>query len=76
MPVAPERPPTRVSGTPAAREVAAATEPNQERIREASSSPDSEELFEDNDVSVLMMRITALEKDKIFKDVQMASLME
>ncbi|KAJ0810158.1 hypothetical protein HanPI659440_Chr01g0023521 [Helianthus annuus] len=60
----------------AAREGAAATEPNQERTHEVFSSPDSEELFEDNEVAVLMKRITALEEVKIFKDVQIASLME
>ncbi|KAM0041766.1 hypothetical protein Hdeb2414_s0011g00370131 [Helianthus debilis subsp. tardiflorus] len=60
----------------AAREAEAAAEPNQDRTQEASSSPDSEELFEDNETTILMKRITALEEDKIFKDVQIASLIE
>ncbi|KAF5823073.1 hypothetical protein HanRHA438_Chr01g0035161 [Helianthus annuus] len=60
----------------AAKEAAAATEPNQERTHEVSSSPDNEELFENNEVEVLMKRTTALEEDKIFKDVQIVSLLE
>ncbi|KAM0019839.1 hypothetical protein Hdeb2414_s0025g00660381 [Helianthus debilis subsp. tardiflorus] len=59
-----------------AKEAAVVTEPNQERTQEAPSSPVSEELFEDNKVAILMKRITALEEDKIFNDVQIASLME
>ncbi|MFS7913761.1 hypothetical protein Hanom_Chr02g00145471 [Helianthus anomalus] len=59
-----------------AREAEAATEIIPERTQETSSSHDSEELFEDNEVVVLMKRVTALEEDKIFKDVQIASLME
>ncbi|MFS8002873.1 hypothetical protein Hanom_Chr13g01207201 [Helianthus anomalus] len=50
----------------AVKEIASATiEPSQERTHEASSSPDSENLFENNAVEVLMKRITALEEDKI-----------
>ncbi|MFS8033760.1 hypothetical protein Hanom_Chr17g01573361 [Helianthus anomalus] len=60
----------------AINERATTAEPSQERIREASSSPDCENLFENNDVEFLMKRITALEEDKIFKDVQIASLLE
>ncbi|KAJ0805485.1 hypothetical protein HanPI659440_Chr02g0050551 [Helianthus annuus] len=50
--------------------------PDQEKVHEPASSPDSEDLFGDIDVGVLMKRITSLKKDKIFKDVQIASLLE
>ncbi|MFS7904944.1 hypothetical protein Hanom_Chr01g00041981 [Helianthus anomalus] len=53
-----------------------ATEPIPERNQESSSNTDIEELFEDNEVAVLMKRVTTLEEDKIFQDVQIASLME
>ncbi|KAM0056900.1 hypothetical protein Hdeb2414_s0006g00223831 [Helianthus debilis subsp. tardiflorus] len=60
----------------AARESEVAAEPNQDKTQGASKSPNSEELFKDNETTILMKRITALEEDKIFKDVQIASLME
>ncbi|MFS7917175.1 hypothetical protein Hanom_Chr03g00185981 [Helianthus anomalus] len=43
---------------------------NQEEVQEPVSSPDSENLFGDVDVGVLMKKITVLEEDKIFKDIQ------
>ncbi|MFS7993367.1 hypothetical protein Hanom_Chr12g01093211 [Helianthus anomalus] len=48
----------------AAKEAAVVTEPNQERTQEAPSSPDSEELFEDNKVAILMKRITTVAPGK------------
>ncbi|KAM0016325.1 hypothetical protein Hdeb2414_s0029g00705301 [Helianthus debilis subsp. tardiflorus] len=60
----------------AVRESVAAEKPVQEEVREPASSPNSENLFGDVDVRVLIKRITALEEDKIFKDVQIASLLE
>ncbi|KAF5809750.1 hypothetical protein HanRHA438_Chr04g0171191 [Helianthus annuus] len=59
-----------------AREVEAAARPIQEETHEASSSSDSDDLFEENETTILMRRITVLEEDKIFKDAQIASLME
>ncbi|MFS7953519.1 hypothetical protein Hanom_Chr07g00619641 [Helianthus anomalus] len=59
-----------------AREVEAAARPSQEETHEASSSSDSDDLFEENETTILMRRITVLEEDKIFKDAQIASLME
>ncbi|MFS7999188.1 hypothetical protein Hanom_Chr12g01163091 [Helianthus anomalus] len=41
-----------------------------------AESSDSEDLFEENDTTILMRRISTLEEDKIFKDAQIASLME
>ncbi|KAJ0876777.1 hypothetical protein HanPSC8_Chr11g0492321 [Helianthus annuus] len=52
----------------AAMEAEATAKPSQERTHEASSSYDSDELLADNEMSILMRRITALEKHKIFKD--------
>ncbi|KAF5767371.1 hypothetical protein HanXRQr2_Chr14g0623561 [Helianthus annuus] len=46
-----------------------------ERAANAESS-DSEGLFEENETTILMRRISTLEEDKIFKDAQIASLME
>ncbi|MFS7934931.1 hypothetical protein Hanom_Chr05g00397471 [Helianthus anomalus] len=40
------------------------------------SSPVSEEFFDDNEVAILMKRVTTFEEDKIFKYVQIASLIE
>ncbi|MFS7930493.1 hypothetical protein Hanom_Chr04g00344971 [Helianthus anomalus] len=59
-----------------AREAEAAAKPSQERTEEASSSSDSDDLFEDNETTILMRRSIVLEEDKIFKDAQIASLME
>ncbi|MFS7919114.1 hypothetical protein Hanom_Chr03g00209061 [Helianthus anomalus] len=39
-------------------------------------SSDSEGLFEENETTILMRRISTLEEDMIFKDTQIASLME
>ncbi|KAM0070839.1 hypothetical protein Hdeb2414_s0001g00017921 [Helianthus debilis subsp. tardiflorus] len=50
--------------------------PDQEKVHGLASGHDSEDLFGDVDVGVLMKRIIALEEDKIFKDVQIASLLE
>ncbi|MFS7986764.1 hypothetical protein Hanom_Chr11g01014121 [Helianthus anomalus] len=41
-----------------------------------ADSSDSEDLFEENEKRILMRRISTLEEDKIFKDAQIASLME
>ncbi|MFS7905067.1 hypothetical protein Hanom_Chr01g00043411 [Helianthus anomalus] len=57
------------------RESAATTEPAQEKAHEPASSPDSENLFGDVDIGALVKRITVLEEDKIFKDVEIASLL-
>ncbi|KAM0034483.1 hypothetical protein Hdeb2414_s0016g00498361 [Helianthus debilis subsp. tardiflorus] len=46
-----------------------------ERAANAESS-DSEGLFEENETTILMRRISTLEEDKIFKDAQIVSLME
>ncbi|MFS7913104.1 hypothetical protein Hanom_Chr02g00137931 [Helianthus anomalus] len=43
---------------------------------EAADSSDSDDLFEENETTILMRRITVLKEDKIFKDAQIASLME
>ncbi|KAJ0641643.1 hypothetical protein HanLR1_Chr16g0629521 [Helianthus annuus] len=43
---------------------------------ETAESSDSEDLFEENETTILMRRISTLEEDKIFKDAQLASLME
>ncbi|KAJ0614357.1 hypothetical protein HanIR_Chr02g0061551 [Helianthus annuus] len=60
----------------AAKDYVDADKPDQEKVYEPASSPNSEDLFGDVDVTVLMKRITILEEDKIFKDVQIASLLE
>ncbi|KAF5772308.1 hypothetical protein HanXRQr2_Chr13g0575351 [Helianthus annuus] len=60
----------------AAREAEEAAKPSQEGTHEASSSSDSDDLFEENETTILMRRIMVLEEDKIFKDDQIASLME
>ncbi|MFS8025242.1 hypothetical protein Hanom_Chr16g01472671 [Helianthus anomalus] len=60
----------------AGREAEAAAEPNQDKTQEASSSPNNEELFEDNETAILMKRITSLEEDKILNDVQIANLIK
>ncbi|MFS7918109.1 hypothetical protein Hanom_Chr03g00197001 [Helianthus anomalus] len=57
-------------------EVEAATKTTQEETHEATDSSDSDDLFEENEINILMCRITVLEEDKIFKDAQIASLME
>ncbi|KAJ0765647.1 hypothetical protein HanPI659440_Chr08g0305831 [Helianthus annuus] len=41
---------------------------------ETAESSDSEDLFEENETTILMQRISTLEEDKIFKDAQIASL--
>ncbi|KAM0031313.1 hypothetical protein Hdeb2414_s0017g00507411 [Helianthus debilis subsp. tardiflorus] len=43
---------------------------------ETAESSDSEDLFEENETTILMQRISTLEEDKIFKDAQIASLIE
>ncbi|MFS7962228.1 hypothetical protein Hanom_Chr08g00724201 [Helianthus anomalus] len=68
--------PAPKTGEGSSSEGEAVIEPNQDRTQEAPSSPDSEELFEDNETAILMKRITALEEDKIFEDVQIASLIK
>ncbi|MFS7943462.1 hypothetical protein Hanom_Chr06g00500541 [Helianthus anomalus] len=60
----------------AAREVEAAAKSIQEETHEAANSSNSDDLFEENETTILMCRITILEEDKIFKDAQIASLME
>ncbi|KAF5810150.1 hypothetical protein HanRHA438_Chr04g0175681 [Helianthus annuus] len=57
------------------KEIVVVAEPAQEKVHEPISSPDNENLFGDVDVGVLLKRITALEEDKIFKDVQISSLL-
>ncbi|MFS7933960.1 hypothetical protein Hanom_Chr05g00385911 [Helianthus anomalus] len=59
-----------------AREVEAAAKPSQEETHEAADSLDSDDLFEENETTILMRRITVLEEDKIFIDAQIGSLME
>ncbi|KAM0052250.1 hypothetical protein Hdeb2414_s0007g00246061 [Helianthus debilis subsp. tardiflorus] len=61
---------------PAAREVEAAAKSSQEGTHETADSSDSDGLFEENETTILMCRITVIEEDKIFKDAQIASLME
>ncbi|MFS7997582.1 hypothetical protein Hanom_Chr12g01143431 [Helianthus anomalus] len=41
-----------------------------------ADSSDSEDMFEENETTILMRRISTLEEDKIFKDAQIASLMQ
>ncbi|MFS7944972.1 hypothetical protein Hanom_Chr06g00518461 [Helianthus anomalus] len=41
-----------------------------------ADSPDIENLFEENETTILMRRISTLEVDKIFKDAQITSLIE
>ncbi|MFS8001231.1 hypothetical protein Hanom_Chr13g01187891 [Helianthus anomalus] len=60
----------------AVREAEEAAKPSQEGTHEASSSSDSYDLFEENETTILMQRIMVVEEDKIFKDAQIASLME
>ncbi|KAF5764010.1 hypothetical protein HanRHA438_Chr15g0699321 [Helianthus annuus] len=60
----------------AAREVEAVTKSRQEETHVATDSSDSDDLFEENETTILVRRITILEEDKIFKDAQIASLME
>ncbi|KAF5819077.1 hypothetical protein HanXRQr2_Chr02g0073551 [Helianthus annuus] len=60
----------------AAREVEAATMSSQEGTHEAADNSDNDDLFEENETTILMRKITILEEDKIFKDAQIASLME
>ncbi|KAM0061515.1 hypothetical protein Hdeb2414_s0004g00137011 [Helianthus debilis subsp. tardiflorus] len=60
----------------AAREIEAATKSKQDETHEVTESSDSDDLFEENETTILMRRISALEEDKIFKDAQIASLME
>ncbi|MFS7938766.1 hypothetical protein Hanom_Chr05g00443631 [Helianthus anomalus] len=60
----------------AAREVEAAAKPSQEETHEASNRSDRDDLFKENETTILMRRIIVLEEDKIFKDAQIASLME
>ncbi|MFS7936962.1 hypothetical protein Hanom_Chr05g00421911 [Helianthus anomalus] len=43
---------------------------------ETVESSDSDDIFEENETTILMRRISTLEEDKIFKDAQIASLME
>ncbi|KAM0016227.1 hypothetical protein Hdeb2414_s0030g00708311 [Helianthus debilis subsp. tardiflorus] len=59
-----------------AREAEAAAKPSQERTQEASNSFDSDELFVDNETTILMRRINVPEEEKVFKDAQITSLME
>ncbi|MFS7917040.1 hypothetical protein Hanom_Chr03g00184441 [Helianthus anomalus] len=63
----------------AATQVEAATKSKQVETPEKGAtvdSSDSEDLFEENETTILMRRISTLEEDKIFKDAQIASLME
>ncbi|MFS7927705.1 hypothetical protein Hanom_Chr04g00312241 [Helianthus anomalus] len=64
------------SNTPSDVDVLKATSLLAQAVHEPGSSPDSENLFGDVDVRVLMKRITTLEEDKIFKDVLIVSLLE
>ncbi|KAM0043284.1 hypothetical protein Hdeb2414_s0010g00339451 [Helianthus debilis subsp. tardiflorus] len=41
-----------------------------------TNSFDSDDLFEENETTILMRRISTLKEDKIFKDAQISSLME
>ncbi|MFS7918572.1 hypothetical protein Hanom_Chr03g00202731 [Helianthus anomalus] len=59
-----------------AKEVEVATKPSQEGTHEATSSSNRDDLFEENETTILMRRVTILEEDKIFKDTQIVSLME
>ncbi|MFS7996936.1 hypothetical protein Hanom_Chr12g01135831 [Helianthus anomalus] len=59
-----------------AREIEAVTKSKQDETHEAVKSLDSDDLFEENETTILMRRISALKEDKIFKDVQIESLME
>ncbi|MFS7938779.1 hypothetical protein Hanom_Chr05g00443781 [Helianthus anomalus] len=52
----------------AAREVEAVAKPSQEGTHEASSSSNRDDLFKENETTILMRRIIVLEEDKIFKD--------
>ncbi|MFS7937307.1 hypothetical protein Hanom_Chr05g00426071 [Helianthus anomalus] len=61
---------------PAPRPVEAAAKSKEEETREAVDSSDSDDLFEENETAIVIRRITVLEKDMIFKDAQIASLME
>ncbi|MFS7997553.1 hypothetical protein Hanom_Chr12g01143111 [Helianthus anomalus] len=60
----------------AMRDRGATDKPVLEEVQEPASSPDTENLFGDVDAGVLMKTITSLEEHKIFKDVQIASLLE
>ncbi|KAM0043314.1 hypothetical protein Hdeb2414_s0010g00339821 [Helianthus debilis subsp. tardiflorus] len=60
-------------------QVEAATKLKQVETPETAATADSfdsEDLFEENEKTILMRRISTLEEDKIFKDAQIASLME
>ncbi|MFS7927046.1 hypothetical protein Hanom_Chr04g00304321 [Helianthus anomalus] len=59
-----------------AKEVEVVAKPSQEGTHETSSSSDSDDPFEENETTILMRRIIVLEEDRIFKDAQIASLME
>ncbi|MFS7968689.1 hypothetical protein Hanom_Chr09g00800541 [Helianthus anomalus] len=59
-----------------AMEIEAATKSKQDETRATADSSDSDDLFEENETTILMRRITVLEEDKIFKDAQITSLME
>ncbi|KAJ0703254.1 hypothetical protein HanPI659440_Chr14g0548911 [Helianthus annuus] len=60
----------------AAREIEAAAKSKQDETHANVDSSDSVDLFEENETTILMQRITIFEEDKIFKDAQIASLME
>ncbi|KAJ0940252.1 hypothetical protein HanRHA438_Chr02g0081281 [Helianthus annuus] len=60
----------------AASQVEAAAKLKQVATLEDAESSDSEDLFEENETTILMRRTSTLEEDKIFKDAQIASLME
>ncbi|KAF5804873.1 hypothetical protein HanRHA438_Chr05g0212241 [Helianthus annuus] len=59
-----------------ASQVEAAAKLKQVATPEAAESSDSEDLFEENETTILMQRISTLEEDKIYKDAQIASRME
>ncbi|KAJ0790049.1 hypothetical protein HanPI659440_Chr05g0210581 [Helianthus annuus] len=60
----------------AASQVEAAAKLKQVATPKAAESSGSEDLFKENETTILMRRISTLEEDKIFKDAQIASLME
>ncbi|MFS8023627.1 hypothetical protein Hanom_Chr16g01453631 [Helianthus anomalus] len=60
----------------AASQVEAAAKSKHVVTPEAAESSDSEDLFEENETTILMRRNSTLEEEKIFKDAQIASLME
>ncbi|MFS7914528.1 hypothetical protein Hanom_Chr02g00154511 [Helianthus anomalus] len=54
----------------ATREVEAETKSSQEGTHEAADSSDNDDLFEENETTILKRKITILEEDKIFTDAQ------